>query len=55
MPRGEEGDLFVIAQIVVPEAPGAEEKALFEQLAQVSTFDARRKLEEEVHHENAAH
>jgi curved DNA-binding protein len=54
-PRGEEGDLFVIAQIVVPEAPGAEEKALFEQLAQVSTFDARRKLEKEAQHENATH
>lgn len=54
-PRGEEGDLFVIAQIVVPESPGAEEKALFERLAAESKFDARERLNREARHENATH
>jgi curved DNA-binding protein len=54
-PRGEEGDLFVIAKIVVPEAPGAEEKALFERLAAESKFDARARLNREARHEHTTH
>ena len=54
-PRGGEGDLFAIVQIVVPEEPDAKEQALFEQLAQVSTFDARRRLKREARHEDATH
>lgn len=54
-PRGGEGDLFAIVQIVVPEEPDAKEQALFEQLAQASTFDARGKLKREARHEDATH
>lgn len=54
-PRGGEGDLFVIVQVVVPEVPDAKEKALFEQLAQVSAFDPRKGLKQEARHEDATH
>lgn len=54
-PRGEEGDLFVIARIVVPEAPSAGEKALFEKLAAESRFDARATLNREAGHADATH
>jgi|SRR5579859_1775670 len=54
-PRGGEGDLFAIVQIVVPEKPSEQEKALFEQLAQASTFDARGNVKREARHENATH
>lgn len=39
------GDLYAVAQIVVPPAPTAREKALFEELAQASHFNPRAALE----------
>ncbi|UDY37660.1 DnaJ C-terminal domain-containing protein [Dermatobacter hominis] len=41
-PRGEPGDLFAEARILVPATPSDEERRLFEQLARTSTFDPRR-------------
>ena len=41
--RGEPGDLFAEARIVVPATPSKDERRLFEELAQVSTFDPRRR------------
>jgi curved DNA-binding protein len=41
-PRGHQGDLYAVAQIMVPPRLGAEERRLFEQLAATSTFDPRR-------------
>jgi curved DNA-binding protein len=40
-PGGNEGDLFAIAQIVVPTAASERERELFRQLAQASTFNPR--------------
>lgn len=41
--RGEgAGDLFAIAQIVVPDAPGEREQALYKELAAASKFDPRK-------------
>ena len=40
-PGGQEGDLFAIAQIVVPTAAGERERELFGQLAEHSTFNPR--------------
>lgn len=42
--RGKPGDLYVIIEVVVPSAPDAQERALWQQLAQRSTFDPRRHL-----------
>jgi curved DNA-binding protein len=43
--RGEgAGDLYAIAQIAVPPAPGERERALYEQLKNASAFDARAKF-----------
>jgi curved DNA-binding protein len=41
-PRGTPGDLFAEVKIMVPRRLTEEERRLFEQLATVSTFDARR-------------
>jgi curved DNA-binding protein len=41
-PRGEPGDLYAEARIMVPPQPTEAERDLFEQLAAVSTFDPRR-------------
>jgi curved DNA-binding protein len=41
-PRGRNGDLYAVAQIMVPPRLGDEERRLFEQLAATSTFDPRR-------------
>ena len=41
-PRGAPGDLFAEVKIMVPRRLTEEERRLFEQLAAVSTFDARR-------------
>ncbi|HEU4426634.1 MAG TPA: DnaJ C-terminal domain-containing protein [Pilimelia sp.] len=41
-PRGAPGDLFAEVKIMVPRRLTEEERRLFEQLATVSTFDARR-------------
>jgi curved DNA-binding protein len=37
-----DGDLYATVKIVVPKKPGKKERELFEQLAQVSKFDARK-------------
>jgi curved DNA-binding protein len=42
-PRGEPGDLFAEAKIMVPSRPTEAERDLFEQLAAVSDFDPRRR------------
>ncbi len=46
-PRGGEGDLFAIAQIVVPTAASEHERALFKQLADSSTFNPRGHFQQE--------
>lgn len=40
-PRGEPGDLYAEARILVPGSPSEDERRLFEELARTSTFDAR--------------
>lgn len=47
-PQGKSGDLFVIAQIAMPSATGDVERGLFEQLAKVSTFNPRERLQKEM-------
>ena len=47
-PHGGEGDLFAIAQIVVPTAASEREHALFVQLAAASTFNPRGHFNQEV-------
>jgi len=47
-----EGDLFAIAQIVVPTAASESERALFRQLAEASTFNPRGHFQQEVRSEN---
>jgi curved DNA-binding protein len=42
-PRGQPGDLYAEAKIMVPPQPTEAERDLFEQLAAVSTFDPRRR------------
>jgi len=48
MPKTREGfgDLHAVVQIVVPTRVGERERELFEQLAQVSTFNPRLHLAE---------
>ena len=41
--RGEPGDLFAEARIMVPATPSKDERRLFEELARISTFDPRRR------------
>jgi curved DNA-binding protein len=41
-PRGRNGDLYAVAQIMVPPRLSDEERRLFEQLSATSTFDPRR-------------
>ncbi len=52
-PGGKEGDLYAIAQIVVPTAASERERELFRQLAEGSTFNPRGhfKIESEVKRE----
>lgn len=47
-PQGKSGDLFVIAQIVMPSVAGDVERGLFEQLAKASTFNPRERLQKEM-------
>jgi curved DNA-binding protein len=46
MPRGGAGDLYAVTQIVVPEV-GARERELYQELARNTTFNPRRRFEEE--------
>jgi len=54
-PRSGEGDLYVVVQIAVPAQPTEKEQALFRQLAEVSDFDPRRRLDREASHESTIH
>jgi curved DNA-binding protein len=47
-PHSGEGDLFAIVQIAVPSAAGERERALYRQLADISTFNPRGHFGEEV-------
>ena len=47
-PRGAEGDLYAIVQIVVPAATSERERELFRELAQGSTFNPRGRFQEEL-------
>jgi len=49
-PKGGQGDLYAIVQIVVPGAAGESERALYEQLAAASAFDPRAHLAQEAGH-----
>ena len=51
-PQGDPGDLFAIAQIVVPASLTEREKELFTQLAAASTFAPRAHFKTEVAHES---
>jgi curved DNA-binding protein len=42
-PGGRAGDLYAEAKVMVPPSPTERERELFEELAKVSTFDARRR------------
>lgn len=54
-PRGGEGDLFAMVQIVVPAHASEKEKALYGQLAEVSDFDPRKQPRREAKHESTTH
>jgi curved DNA-binding protein len=54
-PRGGEGDLFAIVQIVVPTAVSEAERALYKQLAEASTFNPRAHFAQEMSHANRTH
>ena len=47
-PNGKEGDLFAIAQVVIPPAISERERELFRQLAEGSTFNPRERFQHEV-------
>ena len=51
-PRGGEGDLFAIVQIVVPTVVSEPERALYKQLAERSTFNPRAHFAQETSHAN---
>ncbi|HET7394873.1 MAG TPA: DnaJ C-terminal domain-containing protein [Gammaproteobacteria bacterium] len=46
-PRGSVGDLFAIVRIAVPDTLTEQERDLFRRLSEVSTFDARKALQQE--------
>lgn len=54
-PRSGEGDLFAIVQIVLPTTLNEQERSLFRQLADGSTFNPRAHFETEVTYENRTH
>lgn len=54
-PRGGEGDLFALVQIVVPAEAGEREQALYQQLAEASGFDPRRQFKQEAGHASTVH
>ena len=54
-PRGGEGDLFAIVQIVVPTVASEAERALYKQLAEHSTFNPRAHFAQEPTHANRTH
>jgi curved DNA-binding protein len=52
---GAEGDLYAIAQIVVPTSASEREQQLYRELAESSAFKPRQHLEEETKNESGAH
>ncbi|HYA39386.1 MAG TPA: DnaJ C-terminal domain-containing protein [Candidatus Methylomirabilis sp.] len=54
-PRDGEGDLYAVVQIVVPGAVSDRERALYQQLAQGSTFNPRGHFAQEWRHESRTH
>jgi curved DNA-binding protein len=51
-PSTGEGDLFALVQIVLPALTNEQERTLFKQLADGSTFNPRGHFEQEANHEN---
>ena len=51
-PSSGEGDLFALVQIVLPAVTNEQERTLFKQLADGSTFNPRGHFEPEIAHEN---
>ena len=51
-PRAGEGDLFAIVQIVLPRVTNEQERSLFQQLADGSTFNPRAHFEQETANES---
>ena len=51
-PSSGEGDLFALVQIALPTVTNEQERALFKQLADHSTFNPRGHFDQEVSHEN---
>ena len=51
-PHDGEGDLFAIIQIIVPTVLSERERAIFKELADISTFNPRGHFEQETGHEN---
>lgn len=54
-PQGGEGDLYAIAQIVVPQNATAQERSLFQQLAEQSHFNPRNQYQREAEHASRDH
>ena len=54
-PHAGEGDLFAVVQIVMPSVVSERERALYQQLADISTFNPRGHFESEVSHESRTH
>ena len=52
---GHEGDLYAIVQVVVPPDASEAERELFAKLGEVSKFDARAALKQEIESESGAH
>jgi curved DNA-binding protein len=49
-PKGGEGDLYAIAQVVTPTVVSEQERALYQQLMQQSTFEPRAHFVSETKH-----
>lgn len=54
-PQGGEGDLYAIAQIAVPQTANAQERSLFQQLAEQSHFNPRSHYQQEAEHASRTH
>jgi curved DNA-binding protein len=54
-PRAGEGDLFAIVQIAVPGVVSERDRALYQQLAEGSTFNPRGHFEQELKNESRTH
>jgi curved DNA-binding protein len=54
-PGGGEGDLYAIVQIAVPTVASEQERALFQQLADISTFNPRGHFAQELQDESRTH